>query len=72
MEFLKINKIEFVVHYPKSINQHDSLKSIFKDVKFKNSEKIASNSISIPLFPYMKKNQMKYVVDKINEFILNN
>lgn len=72
MKFLRINKIEFVIHYPKSINQHIRLKNTFRGIKFKNSEKIASNSISLPLFPYMKKNQIGYVVDKVNEFILNN
>ncbi len=64
--------IPTVMHYPRSINQHKELRKLFNGKSFKNAETIASNSISIPIFPFMPKSHIDYVVSRINFFIKNN
>jgi dTDP-4-amino-4,6-dideoxygalactose transaminase len=71
MNFLKKKNIDFVVHYPKSINQHNLFRKIIKK-EYKVAQKIANNSISLPIFPYMKKIQIDYVVNNINKYIEKN
>jgi len=56
-----------VIHYPKSINQHKFLKNVSNE-KFYFAEKLAKNSLSIPIFPFMKKKQIDYVVKNINNY----
>ena len=65
--YLKKKKIYCVIHYPKSINQHKFLKNVSNE-KFYFAEKLAKNSLSIPIFPFMKKKQIDYVVKNINNY----
>ena len=62
------NNIQYGFHYPKSINQIDSLKKIFKKYKFINSEQLAKECFSIPIDPTLKKNEITKIVKVLNLF----
>jgi dTDP-4-amino-4,6-dideoxygalactose transaminase len=66
-DFLKKKLINCLIHYPKSINQHKFLKNVLNE-KFYFAEKLAKNSLSISIFPFMKKKQVDYVVKNINKY----
>ena len=62
------NNIQFGFHYPKSINQIDSLKKIFGKKKFKNSEYLAKKCFSIPIEPTLNKKEIQKIVKILNSF----
>ena len=62
------NYIQFGFHYPKSINQIDSLKKIFKNNKFVNSETLAKKCFSIPIDPTLSKKEISKIVNVLNLF----
>lgn len=62
------NNIQFGFHYPKSINQIDSLKKIFGKMKFKNSEYLAKKCFSIPIEPTLSKKEIHKIVKILNSF----
>ena len=62
------NNIQFGFHYPKSINQIDSLKKIFKNNKFVNSETLAKKCFSIPIDPTLSKKEISKIVKVLNFF----
>ncbi len=64
----KKNKIEYGFHYPKSINQIDSLKKIFKSQKFSNAENLAKKCFSIPIDPNLNKKDLLKIVKTLNLF----
>ena len=66
--YLKKNKIQYGFHYPYAIHQLKILKKIFIKQKFPNSEQIAKYGISIPIDPNLNKNQISYIINKINSF----
>ena len=68
MNLFKQNNIQFGFHYPKSINQIDSLKKIFVKKKFKNSEYLAKKCFSIPIEPTLRKNEIHKIVKILNSF----
>ncbi len=68
INLFKKNKIQFGFHYPKSINQIDSLKKIFKNSKYKNSELLAKKCFSIPIDPMLKKKEVQKIVKVLNSF----
>ena len=62
------NSIQYSFHYPKSINQIDSLKKIFKKYKFVNSEQLAKECFSIPIDPTLTKKEITKIVKVLNLF----
>ena len=65
---LKHNQIQFGFHYPRSLNQIDSLKKIFKNKKYKFSEKLAKNCLSLPIDPNLKKSEINKIISVLNSF----
>ena len=66
-KFLKKNKIETMLHYPKPFYKQPA----FKKLKFKNlpvTEKIYREILSIPLHPTLKKREIQYIVNTLNKF----
>jgi len=63
---LKKNKIQFGFHYPFAIHQLKIFKKKFGKDKFKNSEKIAKQGISIPIDPNLKKSEIIKICKVIN------
>jgi len=68
VNLFKKNDIEFGFHYPKSINQIESLKSIFKKNNYVNSENLAKKCFSIPIDPTLTKNEILKIVKVLNFF----
>ena len=68
INYINKNKIEIGLHYPHTINQMKYYKDNFKKLKFKNAEKLASECISLPIDPMLKKREVKFIINKINNF----
>ena len=66
INLFKKNKIQYGLHYPKTIYQLNVFKKYFGNQKFKNSEIIANNGISIPIDPNLKKNEINKIIRVIN------
>jgi len=66
INLFKKNKIQYGLHYPKTIYQLSALKKYFGNQKLKNSEIIANNGISIPIDPNLKKNEINKIIKVIN------
>ena len=60
--------IQYGFHYPFAIHQQEIFKKIFKYDKFKNSEQMASDGISIPIDPNLSKKDVFYIIKTLNEF----
>ena len=67
-KYMMKNNIQTAIHYPKSINQHKSLKKLFKKISLPNSERLAKNCVSIPIDPYLNKKEILKIVEVINRF----
>jgi dTDP-4-amino-4,6-dideoxygalactose transaminase len=65
--FIKKN-IPFGLHYPKAIHQLNALKNYFKNEKYVNSEKIAKQSLSLPIDPNLTKKEVNKIIAVLNSF----
>lgn len=67
--YLESKEIAFGFHYPKAVHQQIAYfdKVIVKST-LKNAEWLASRTLSIPLFPEQKSNEIEYVVESLNNF----
>ena len=65
--YLKKNNIQTMVHYPIPPHKQMAFKELNK-LKFKTTEKLCNQVLSLPIFPTLKKAEMKYVVKIINNF----
>ncbi len=68
IDLLDKNNIQYGFHYPKSINQIESLKNLFSRQKYPNSENLAKNCISLPIDPNLKKNELFKIIKILNSF----
>jgi dTDP-4-amino-4,6-dideoxygalactose transaminase len=62
------NNIQYGFHYPKSINQIDTLKKIFKKSSYVNSENLAKKCFSIPIDPNLTNREISKIVEVLNSF----
>lgn len=65
---LKINKIDYSFHYPYAIHQLHALKKMFKNQRYINAEKIASEGVSLPIDPNLKSHEIRKIAKIINSF----
>tara|TARA_B100001996_G_scaffold339126_1_gene291947 strand:+ start:312 stop:1436 length:1125 start_codon:yes stop_codon:yes gene_type:complete len=65
--FLKLNKIETMIHYPIPPHKQNAFKELNKK-KFHTTEKIYKEILSLPIFPTLKKSEIFQVVKTINNF----
>ena len=68
IKIFKKENIQYGFHYPFSINQLDAVQKIFKKKIFKNSEILASQGISLPIDPCLKKKEIKKIIEVVNNF----
>ena len=66
--YLKKKNIQYGFHYPNSLNQIQALKKIYKKQTYYNAEKIAKNSISLPIDPNLNKKKLDYIIKTLNNF----
>ena len=70
-EFLTKNNIGTEIYYPVPFHLQECFSYLgYKQGDFPVSENAANTSIALPIFPELTEEQIKYVVDKIGEFIL--
>ena len=71
-KYLRDEGIGVQVHYiPVHLQPYYKRKG-FKKGDFPNAERHGENVLSLPLFPGLKEYEQNYVVEKINEFFINN
>lgn len=63
----KKHNIEFGIHYPRPVHKQKAYSDL-RVKKLLNSEKQASELVSLPMFPKMKKNEIQKVVSFLNNF----
>ena len=69
--YLRKNKIDSKVHYPKPLHLHHAAKIFnYKNGQFKNAEKLAKRVISIPVHEFIKKKELDYMINKIKKFYI--
>jgi dTDP-4-amino-4,6-dideoxygalactose transaminase len=65
--FLSDNGIYTGIHYPIPCHKQQAYKG-YNDINLPIAEDLASNIISLPMFPELEAEEIKYVVGKIKEF----
>ena len=68
IDAFKKNKIQYGFHYPKTINQQNCFKKIFKNEKYPNAEHLAKHCISIPIDPFLTIKKLKKIVKVLNTY----
>ena len=67
--FLRKNKIDSKIHYPKPLHLHDAAKNYkYYKGQFKNAEKLSKKVISIPVHEFISKKQLDFIINKIQKF----
>ena len=67
--FLRKNKIDSKIHYPKPLHLHDAAKKFkYRKGQFVNAESLSNKVISLPVHEYIKKKQLDYIINKIKFF----
>jgi len=70
MDFLKECGISAQIHYPIPIHLQIACKDLgYKKGSFKITEKCAKNILSLPMYPELKKNEVKHIVSSIIKFL---
>jgi len=68
-DFLAQNHLGFGFHYPRAIHQQPAYSSkILSPVTLKNSEWLASSTVSLPIFPGQTENEIEKVIEVTNKF----
>jgi len=68
-KYLKDNGVGAGIHYPVPSHEQPALKFLEIDKKsLENTEKVAKQIISLPMYPHLKKEDIDYVVKKIKDF----
>ena len=62
------NKIPYGIHYPYPINKLHSLRQMFKNQKYPNSERLGKECISLPIDPNLSILNLKKIIKVINSF----
>ena len=65
-ELLKEKHIPFAIHYPLPIHHQPAYR--FSECKFINSEKLASQVLSLPVHAYLSDDQLEYITTAILEY----
>lgn len=69
MQYLKQNGVICAVHYPLPVHLHRALKSMGYTIgDFPNAEKFAKETLSLPLYPELKEQEIKKVCNLIFKF----
>ena len=67
--YLEKNGISTVIHYPKPIHLQEAYQSLgYKKGDFPISERLANNSLSLPMFPEITNKEIYYIASTIKKF----
>ncbi len=62
------NKIPYGFHYPYPINKLHSLRKMFKNEKYPNSERLGKECVSLPIDPNLNISSLKKITRVLNSF----
>ena len=68
IKLLTKNKIPHGFHYPYPINKLHSLRQMFKNQKYPNSERLGNECISLPIDPNLSILNLKKIIKVLNSF----
>ena len=73
VKFLNKSDIPTAIFYKKIFSELDIYKNSIngENLEFNISKEISSRILSIPMHPYLKKDEIDYIIDKINSFVYN-
>lgn len=72
LQLLKNKGIGALIHYPIPLHLQEAYKNLgYKKGDFPVSEKIAGEIMSLPIYPFIKETQVRYVADVIKRFCVN-
>ena len=63
----KQKKIQYGFQYPYPIHKLKVFKNYFKEQKFKNSEILAKEGISLPIDPNLSNKEVSIIINTINK-----
>ena len=67
--FLNKNEISTGLHYPVPLHLQECFEHLgYKKGDFPNTEKLAENCLSLPMFPELKDDQITFVCEKVKQF----
>ena len=67
--YLKENGVDTMIYYPLPLHIQPVFESLgYKLGDFPNAEKAANEALSLPMFPELKEEQQRFVVEKIAAF----
>ncbi len=66
--YLHKNNIDTAIHYPIPIHKQIAYRKQFGKIVLPVTERFSKEILSLPINPYMKKNEIYYVIKKIREF----
>lgn len=72
LEYLKLNGIGAALHYPVPCHKQDIYYSDYNDLTLPIVEDLAGTLLSLPMHPYMTKEEVKQVSETINKFYIDN
>ncbi len=72
INYMKKFKIETGINYPYSLIEQPIFKKYMNKEKHKNSIFISDRVVCLPINPFIKKNEIKYIVNIIKKFIFAN
>lgn len=68
IKFLKSKGVETSIHYPKMLNNLRPYKVFGVNNDYESSQNNEAKIISLPIHPFLKKEEIKYVINSINSF----
>ncbi|MAG16026.1 erythromycin biosynthesis sensory transduction protein eryC1 [Candidatus Woesearchaeota archaeon] len=72
-EYLEKNGVASGIHYPIPVHLLKAYSFMgLKEGSFPASEQAAKEIVSLPMYPELSEEQIRYVVDKVNEFLKDN
>jgi dTDP-4-amino-4,6-dideoxygalactose transaminase len=66
--YLKKNGIETAIHYPIPIHQQKAFINQYGHIKLPKTDLYNDRILSLPINPYLKKNEINFIIKKIKEF----
>ena len=67
IKILEDNKIGHAIYYPIPLNKQKIYKNLYGQSSFPTAEKVSQNCISLPMFPELSIDEIKYISNIINK-----
>jgi UDP-2-acetamido-2-deoxy-ribo-hexuluronate aminotransferase len=71
-EYLKERGVDTIIHYPISISELECMKNEIVDTDLNTSLKNSKRILSLPMYPELEEEEIRYVCDNIREYFCNN